>query len=160
MSNRIDFNLVQPAAYDAMDALDQFVNRSAITRVQREFIRLRASQINGCAYCVDAHSADARKLGESEQRIFLVSAWREAGSIFTEEERVVLQMTEQITLIHRDGLSDSLYEKAIQLFGEEKTAQLIMAITTINAWNRIGVATKLQPRLRNRNRDEITHLEN
>ena len=148
MNKRIDFNLVQPAAYDAMDALDQFVHRSPVDKVLKEFVRIRASQINGCAYCVDAHSADAKKLGESEQRIFLISAWREAGDIFSEEERLVLQMTDEITLIHRHGLSDTVYEKATRLFGEEKTAQLIMAIVTINAWNRIGVATKLQPPIR------------
>jgi len=160
MNKRIDFNLVKPAAHDAMDALDQFVNKSAVNNVLREFIRIRASQINGCAYCLDAHSADARKLGESEQRIFLVNAWREAGNIFSEEERVVLEMTEEITLIHRRGLSDDLYEKAINLFGEEKTAELIMAITTINAWNRIGVATKLQPRLRMKPLAETNQFDN
>ena len=160
MKKRIDFNLVQPAAYDAMDALDQFVNKSSISNLHKELIRIRASQINGCAYCVDTHSADAREIGETEQRIVLVSAWREAGAIFTEEERVLLQVTEEITLIHRQGLSDSLYEKAISLFGEEGTAQLIMAITTINAWNRIGVATKLRPRPRNRQQEEIMQTEN
>jgi AhpD family alkylhydroperoxidase len=160
MNKRIDFNLVKPAAYEAMDALDQFVNKSSVNSVIREFIRIRASQINGCAYCVDAHSADARKLGESEQRIFLVNAWREADSIFSEEERVVLEMTEEITLIHRRGLSDDLYEKAIKLFGEEKTAELIMAIITINAWNRIGVATKLRPRLRKKPLAETHQFDN
>lgn len=150
MNRRIDFNEVQPAAYDAMDALDGFVNGSSIDKVLREIIKIRASQLNGCAYCVDAHSRDARRLGESEQRIFLVSAWREAGNIFSEEERLVLQMTEEITFIHQHGLSDEVYEKSIELFGNEKTAQLIMAIVTINAWNRIGVATQLKPTLRNK----------
>jgi AhpD family alkylhydroperoxidase len=145
MNKRIDFNVVQPAAYDAMDALDRFVNESSIDKGIQEFIRIRASQINGCAYCVDAHSRDARKLGETEQRVFLISAWREAGSIFSEEERLVLQMTEEITLIHQQGLGDATYEKAISVFGKEKTSQLIMAIVTINAWNRIGVATQLKP---------------
>jgi len=145
MSKRIDFNTVQPAAYDAMDALDQFVNESSIDKVLKELIKIRASQLNGCAYCVDAHSRDARKLGESEQRVFLVSAWREAGDIFSEEERLVLQITEEITFIHRHGLSNEAYERSVGLFGEEKTAQLIMAIVTINAWNRIGVATQLKP---------------
>lgn len=145
MNKRIDFNEVQPAAYDAMDALDQFVNSTSINKTLREFIKIRASQLNGCAYCVDAHASDARRLGESEQRVFLLSAWREAGDIFSEEERLVLQMTEEITLIHLHGLSNAVYEKAVILFGEEKTAQLIMAIVTINAWNRIGVATRLKP---------------
>ena len=145
MNKRIDFNSVQPAAYDAMDALDQYVNGSSIDKVLKELIKIRASQLNGCAYCVDAHSRDTRRSGVSEQRVFLVSAWREAGEIFTDEERLVLQMTEEITFIHRHGLSNEVYERSIQLFGDEKTAQLIMAIVTINAWNRIGVATQLKP---------------
>jgi AhpD family alkylhydroperoxidase len=145
MNKRIDFNETQPAAYEAMDALDQFVNASLIDKKHRELIKIRASQLNGCAYCVDAHSADARRLGETEQKVFLVSAWREAGDIFSEEERLVLQMTEEITFIHQHGLSDAVYEKAIRVFGEEKTSELIMAIVTINAWNRIGVATQLRP---------------
>jgi len=155
MNKRIDFNEVQPAAYEAMDALDQFVKESSIDKSLKEFIKIRASQINGCAYCVDAHSKDARRLGESEQRIFLVSAWREAGDIFSEEECLVLQMTEEITLIHQHGLSDGVYEKAIALFGEEKTSQLIMIIVTINAWNRIGVATHLKPAKRIFNQTKI-----
>jgi AhpD family alkylhydroperoxidase len=148
MKKRIDFNTVQPAAYDAMDALDQFVDRSSIDKLHRELIKIRASQINGCAYCVDMHSHDALKLGESLQKVLLVSAWREARGHFSEEERLLFQLTEEITLIHLHGLSDETYSKAIELFGEEKTAQIIMAIVTINAWNRIGVATQLSPSLR------------
>lgn len=148
MKKRINFNVVQPAAYDAMDALDTFVNGSSINKLHREFIKIRASQINGCAYCVDMHSRDARKLGETEQRVFLISAWKEAGDIFSEEERLVLKMTEEITLIHQQGLTEATYENAIVLFGEEKTAQLIIAVITINAWNRIGVATHMQPSLK------------
>ena len=145
MNKRINFNNVQPAAYDAMDALDKFVENSSIDSLHREFIKIRASQINGCAYCVDSHSHDALKLGESLQKILLISAWREAKNIFSEEERLLFRMTEEITLIHQHGLSDETYQKAIQIFGEEKTAQIIMAIVTINAWNRIGVATELRP---------------
>ena len=148
MKKRINFNNVQPAAYDAMDALDQYINQSSIDKLHRELIKIRASQINGCAYCVDMHSHDALKLGESLQRVLLVSAWREAGDHFSEEEKLLFQMTEEITLIHRNGLSDETYSKAIELFGEEKTAQIIMAVVTINAWNRIGVATHLSPALR------------
>lgn len=150
MKKRINFNNVQPAAYDAMDALDRFVEASSIDKLHRELIKIRASQINGCAYCVDCHSHDALNLGESLQRVLLISAWREAGSIFSEEERLIFQMTEEITLIHQHGLSNDTYEKAIALFGEEKTSQLIMAIITINAWNRIGVATELHPAKRSK----------
>jgi AhpD family alkylhydroperoxidase len=151
MSERINFNDVQPGAYDAMDALDKFVAETSIDKLHREFIKIRASQLNGCAYCVDSHSHDALKLGESLQKILLISAWREAKNIFSEEERLLLRMTEEITLIHQHGLSDEVYQRAIQLFGEEKTAQIIMAIITINAWNRIGVATELRPPHRKRN---------
>jgi AhpD family alkylhydroperoxidase len=151
MSKRINFNDVQPSAYDAMDALDKFVAETSIDKLHREFIKIRASQINGCAYCVDSHSHDALRLGESLQKILLISAWREAKNIFSEEERLLLRMTEEITLIHQHGLSDEAYQRAIQLFGEEKTAQIIMAIITINAWNRIGVATELRPPHRKRN---------
>lgn len=145
MSKRIRIGKVQPAAYKAMAALDAFVEGSAIDKVHRELIKIRASQINGCGYCVSEHSLDARKLGVSEQKVYLVSAWKEAGDVFTEEERLIFTMTEEITLIHRQGLSEATYEKAIFAFGEEKTAQLIMAIITINAWNRIGVATEMHP---------------
>src|SRR5829696_3103043 len=98
MKSRLNFNKVDPAAYKAMDGLDDYVAGSGIPSLQQELIRIRASQINGCAYCVDAHSRDARKAGASEQWVYLVSAWREAESIFTEEERLLLQMTEEITL--------------------------------------------------------------
>jgi AhpD family alkylhydroperoxidase len=150
MEKRINFNEVQPNAYDAMDALDKFVDESSVNKIHRELIKIRASQINGCAYCVDAHSHDALKLGESLQKVLLVSAWREAGNIFSEEERLLFRMTEEITLIHQHGLSDETYTKAIEIFGEERTAQIIMSIVTINAWNRIGVATQLRPGVRNK----------
>ena len=151
MSKRINFNDVQPNAYDAMDALDKFVEEASIDKLHKEFIKIRASQINGCAYCVDSHSHDALKLGESLQKVLLISAWREAKNIFSEEERLLFRMTEEITLIHQQGLTNEAYQQAIQMFGEERTAQIIMAIITINAWNRIGVATELRPPHRKRN---------
>ena len=138
---------VQPEAYKAMGALDRYISTSAIDSLHREMIRIRASQINGCAYCVNHHTKDARKLGETEERVYLISVWREATNIFSEEEQLLLAITEQITLIHRHGLSDELYDKAITLLGEEKTAQVIMLIITINAWNRIGVGLNMQPDL-------------
>jgi AhpD family alkylhydroperoxidase len=147
MKHRLNFNKVDPGAYKAMDALEDYVSNTSIDAKQQELIRIRASQINGCAYCVDMHSRDARKAGNSEQRVFLVSAWREAGPVFTEEERLLLKMTEEITLIHQHGLSAATYEQAISIFGEQKTAQVIMIIITINAWNRIGVSVEMKPAL-------------
>jgi AhpD family alkylhydroperoxidase len=147
MNTRFKMVKVKPGAYKAMNALEQFINNSSLSSFQREMINIRASQINGCAYCVNTHSRDARKLGETEQRIYLISVWREATNLFTEEEQLLLEMTEEITLIHQHGLSDALYEKAVALWGEERTAEVIMAIITINAWNRIGVGLKMHPDL-------------
>ncbi|MEO6894959.1 MAG: carboxymuconolactone decarboxylase family protein [Ginsengibacter sp.] len=145
MESRFKMGDVQPEAYKALLELNKYVARTGIDKLQHEMIKIRASQINGCAYCVNSHTRDARKLGETEQRIYLMSVWREAPNVFNEEEQLLLEMTEEITLIHQHGLSDNLYNKAITLFGEEKTAQIIMAIITINAWNRIGVSLSMHP---------------
>jgi AhpD family alkylhydroperoxidase len=142
---RFQMGKVQPLAYKAMAELDKFIITSSVPLLHRELIKIRASQINGCAYCVNHHTRDARNLGETEQRIYLISVWREAATLFTEEERLLLEMTEEITLIHQHGLSDALYEKSMSIFGERQTAQIIMVIITINAWNRIGVALNMHP---------------
>ena len=145
METRLNMGRVQPAAYKALNELDKYMLASSIDPLHREMIKIRASQINGCAYCINHHTASARKLGETEQRIYLMSAWREAGDLFTKEEKLLLEMTEQITLIHDVGLKDEIYDNAIEKFGEEKTAQIIMGIITINAWNRIGVSLNMHP---------------
>ncbi|HKO79571.1 MAG TPA: carboxymuconolactone decarboxylase family protein [Chitinophagaceae bacterium] len=145
MTKRFIMGKLLPDAYKALLGLDSFTRSSGIPPLQREMIKIRASQINGCAYCVNLHTKEARKLGETEQRIYLMSVWREAPNIFNEEEQLLLEMTEEITLIHQHGLSDWLYEKAINLWGEERTAQVMMAIININSWNRIGVGLKLHP---------------
>jgi AhpD family alkylhydroperoxidase len=147
MEARFLMGKVQPAAYKAMGALDSYVQSTDIDKFQKELIKIRASQINGCAYCVNQHSAAALKLGATTQKLFLISVWREAPNAFTEEELLILEITEEITLIHQHGLSDELFEKSMAMFGEEKTAQIMMAIITINAWNRIGVGLKMHPQL-------------
>ena len=147
METRFNMNVVQPGAYKAMEALDDFIANTSVPQLQQELIRIRTSQINGCAYCVNMHTSDARRQGESDKRMHLISVWKEAGNIFTEEEQLLLAMTEEITLIHQHGLSDALYDKAINIFGKEKTAQVIMTIIGMNAWNRIGVALKMQPKI-------------
>lgn len=147
MQTRFNMAGVEPGAYKAMIVLDNYAVSTAIPPLQKEMIKIRASQINGCAYCVNMHVNDARKHGEVEQRIHLISVWPEAGDIFTEEEQLILAITEEITLISKHGLSDALYEKAIALMGKEKTAQVIMNIITINAWNRIGVSLKMHPQI-------------
>ena len=143
--SRLKMGVVQPEAYKAMAALEKYLSATSIDPRHKELIKVRASIINGCAYCVDKHSKDALKLGESVQRLMLVGVWREARNLFTEEEQTIFLLTEEITNIQHGGLSDETYRKSIALFGEPKTAEMMMAIITINAWNRIGVATEMHP---------------
>lgn len=130
---------VQPQAFKAMFALEAYLAGTTLNTIHKELIKIRASQINGCAYCLNMHTRDALKHGETAQRIFVLDAWREAG-LFTEEEKVVLAVTEEVTLIKK-GLSDDTYQKAEQMLGKEYLAQVIMAVVTINAWNRIAIST-------------------
>jgi AhpD family alkylhydroperoxidase len=143
MEKRLNIQEIQPEAYKAMYALEKYLSTTQLSKNYKELIKIRASQINGCAFCIDMHSKDALKGGETAQRIFLLSAWREAPNMFTEEEKLVLTMTEEVTFIHRHGLSEETYSKAHELFGAEYTAQLLMMIVTINAWNRIAISTHL-----------------
>ena len=144
MENRFNINAVESEAYKAMFGLEAYLAKTEVSRTLKELIKIRASQINNCAYCINMHTKDAIKYGESVERIFLISAWREATKFFTEEEQVVLSMTEEITLIHQKGLSEETYQKALNVFTEKQLAQIIMMIVTINAWNRIAVSTHLQ----------------
>ncbi|HLW41185.1 MAG TPA: carboxymuconolactone decarboxylase family protein [Flavobacterium sp.] len=144
MKKRINISTIDPQAYKAMLGLETYLAGTDFPKTLKELIKIRASQINSCAYCIDMHTKDALKNGETNQRIFLLSAWKEAKYLFTEEEQTVLTMTEEITLIHKNGLSDETYQKATEFFTEEQIAQIIMAIVTINAWNRIAVSTHLQ----------------
>lgn len=131
----------QPKAYKAMMALEAYLAQTSLSKTSKELIKIRASQINGCAFCIDMHTKDAIKEGESVQRLFLISAWREATKFFTAEEQAVLTMTEEITMIHQQGLSDATYQNALQFFDENQIAEIIMAVVTINAWNRIAIST-------------------
>lgn len=144
MEKRINIAVTEPEGYKAMLGLEKFLSQTGIDKHHKELIKIRASQINGCAYCINMHTRDARKLGETEQRIYLLNAWKEVDGIYTEEERAVLALTEEVTLIPQ-GVSDTTYNKAAALFGEKLLAQIIMAIVTINAWNRIAITTRLQP---------------
>jgi AhpD family alkylhydroperoxidase len=142
MQNRVNINKTEPQAYKAMYALEEYVATTQLTKTQKELVKIRASQINRCAYCIDMHTKDALKKGETAQRIFLLNAWRETD-LFNEEEKALLAITEEVTLIHDQGLSDETYKKAEQLFGKNCVAQIIVAVSAINAWNRIAVSTNM-----------------
>ncbi len=142
MTTRIDISQLQPAAYQPMFGLEGYLAETDLTATIKELIKLKASMINKCAYCIQMHSEQARKNGETEQRIYALPAWQESP-LFTAEERAILALTEEVTLISEQGLSDETYLACLELFGEQKVAQLIMQVVTINAWNRIALATKL-----------------
>ena len=140
MSNRVVIKDVEPAGYKAMLSLEKYLSETELDPIHKELIKLRASQINGCAYCLNMHSKDARKLGETEQRIYVLSAWRDT-TLFTEEEQAILALTEEVTLI-QGRVSDKVYNRALELLGEKYLAQVIMAIVAINAWNRISISSE------------------
>lgn len=144
MEPRMNMAELQPAAYQALIGLEKALHKVSLSPVEKELIKIRASQINGCAFCLNMHTKDARKIGESEKRIYLLNAWKET-SLFTERERVVLSFTEEVTLISEGGLSDKTYSAGLQLFSEPEISEIIMCIVAINAWNRIAIATHLQP---------------
>jgi len=143
MQKRFNIKAVAPNALKAMIGLETYLSQCSISKTTKELIKIRASQINGCAFCINIHTQDAIKNGETNQRIFLLNTWKEAEGIFTEEEKVVLAITEEVTLIHQNGLSDDTYTKALQFFSETQIADIIMAVTTINLWNRIVLSTHL-----------------
>jgi AhpD family alkylhydroperoxidase len=145
MKPRIVIGKVDPEAYKALGVLSAYIENSSLTKTHKELIKIRASQINGCAYCIDMHTKDARKAGETEQRIYALNAWRETP-FFTEEERAILALTEEVTLI-QNHVSEKTYEEAARVLDERYLAQVIMAIVNISAWNRIGIATGMQPPL-------------
>ncbi|ANI89210.1 hypothetical protein A9P82_07840 [Arachidicoccus ginsenosidimutans] len=142
MEKRINIGQIEPEGYKSLFALEKFAQGIELTKIQKELIKIRASQINGCAFCLDMHTKDALKYGENPRRIFVLSAWRETD-LFTEEEQALLALTEEVTLIHQHGVSPETYQKAITIFGKQRTAQIIVAIIAINAWNRIGISTLL-----------------
>lgn len=144
MATRLRIDQVEPAGYKAILGLEKFIESTPLTKVHKDLIKIRASQLNGCAFCIDMHTKDARKAGETEQRIYGLNAWRDAP-FYTADERAILAITEEITLISEHHVSDATYEAALALLGETYLAQVILSVITINAWNRIGITTKLIP---------------
>ncbi|WP_134683540.1 carboxymuconolactone decarboxylase family protein [Brevibacillus migulae] len=131
-------------AYQAMFQLESYVRNSGLDYKLYELIKTRASQINGCAFCLDMHTHDARKAGETEQRLYLLNAWREAPC-YTPEERAVLALTEAVTLISEKGVPNDVYEEVRTYFDEKQFINLLMAINTINCWNRLAITVRMVP---------------
>ena len=142
MTSRMNLKVVEPGVYDAMNTADKQISKFKLDPALRELVKIRVSQINGCGYCLNMHTADALKLGETQQRLFTLSAWWETP-FFTEAERAALKLAEELTLIAQHGVSDETYNKAIALLSEQTVAQLMLVIVTINSWNRIAIATHM-----------------
>jgi AhpD family alkylhydroperoxidase len=139
MSDRLKYARVAPEALRAMRAMQDYVNATGLEHSLLELVKLRASYMNGCAYCVDMHTKDSRAAGETEQRLYMVPLWREAP-FYTDRERAALAWTEAVTRLGEHGVPDSVYEEALRQFDEVELVQLTMAIVAINGWNRLSVA--------------------
>jgi AhpD family alkylhydroperoxidase len=141
-TTRVTLSREVPDIYQAMLRLDTAVADSPLERPLKELVRIRASQVNGCAYCIDMHTLDARSIGESEQRIYALSAWREAP-FFTARERAALALAEAVTLVRDGHVSDEVYAQAAAEFDAAELSQLVWLIIVINAWNRVGITARL-----------------
>ena len=144
MTEKIKFGRVEPAAYKAMLGLEEYLAQSGLDKKILSLIKIKASQINKCAFCIDMHTKEARKAGETEQRLYALNAWQETP-FFTTQERTALTLTEAVTLIADNSISDELYDRVSRHFSQSEIVQIVMAISTINAWNRIAITTRMIP---------------
>ena len=144
MKLRIDAYKTSPQAYETMLALEAYLNRCGLERPLIELVKLRASQINGCAYCIDMHSKDARAAGETEQRLYLLDAWRESP-FYSPRERAALAWTEAVTRVAETHVPDDVYEEARQQFSEKELVDLNWVVVAINTWNRLAIPFRAPP---------------
>ena len=144
MEARLQYAKVSPGIYKAMLGLENHANESGLERTLLDLVRLRASQINGCAFCLDMHWKDLRAAGESEQRLYSLDAWRETP-FYTDREQAALAWTEAVTVIAADRVPDEVYEEVRQHFSEKELADLTLAIVAINGWNRLNIAFRTVP---------------
>jgi AhpD family alkylhydroperoxidase len=144
MKPRLNYAKVAPGAYEAMDALDRYIQTCGVEKSLILLVQLRASQINGCAYCLDMHWKDLCAIGEHEQRLYSLDAWRECP-YYTDRERAALEWTEAVTLIATGHVPDAIYEQVRRHFSEKELSDLTLAVATINAWNRLSIAGRLTP---------------
>jgi AhpD family alkylhydroperoxidase len=143
MKPRIDITKISPGAYRAMAGLEQYVHSSSLEPGLILLLKFRVSQINGCAYCLDMHSKDARALGETEQRLYGLDAWRETP-YYTDRERAALAWVEAVTKITEGHVEDEVYEEARKVFSEQELVDLSMVAVAINGWNRLAIAFRAE----------------
>ncbi|MCR5860800.1 carboxymuconolactone decarboxylase family protein [Flavobacterium sp. J372] len=143
MEKRMKIFEVEPEGYKALVGLEIYVNKTELTHTHKELIKIRTSQINGCAFCLDMHTKDARKYGETEQRIYTLNAWRDTP-FFTPEEQALLALAEEVAQIS-GHVKDETFKRAVELLGEKYVAQAIILMVAINSWNRIAISTGMMP---------------
>jgi AhpD family alkylhydroperoxidase len=144
MKERLNYSKVAPEAIKGLLKIEEYLANSGLDRTLYELVKTRTSQINGCAYCLDMHTKDARKAGETEQRLYGLNAWRETP-FYTQRERAALAWTEALTLILENDIPDSLYEATRIHFNEDELINLTMAIVAINGWNRLAIGFRTVP---------------
>ena len=141
MTARLDIHRIDPKAQQAVLQMQRYVNDSGLDPRLSELVKIRASQLNGCAFCLDMHTRDARAAGEDQRRLDILSAWREAAELFTDQERAALAFTEAVTRIGDRGVPDPVWDDVATHFDDAGVVHLLMAVATINVWNRLAVAT-------------------
>jgi AhpD family alkylhydroperoxidase len=139
---RLSVHDIDPAAYQAVLGLERYVRDSGLDERLYELVKIRASQLNSCAYCLDMHNRDARANGEDQRRLDVLSAWREAPDLFSERERAALAFTEAVTRIGDDGVPDEVWAQVQRQFDDNEIVHLLLAAATINVWNRLAVSTR------------------
>jgi len=144
MKARIEYDNFVPEIYKALMPLEHHVRKSGLEESLLELVRMRASQLNGCAYCIDMHSKDARAKGETEQRLYALDAWRETP-FYSDRERAALEWTEAVTLITNGHVPDAVFEAVRQHFSDQELVNLTLAITSINTWNRLSISFRVVP---------------
>jgi AhpD family alkylhydroperoxidase len=144
-TSRLDAKRAVPELFRAMIALDSAVSASGLDPIVQELVRIRASQINGCAYCLDMHTKDALKAGERHERLHVLAGWREAPTWFDDRERAALAFAEAVTQIGPHGVSDEIFDAAAEQFSESELGALLFVIITVNAWNRLAVTSHTSP---------------
>ncbi len=142
MQERVNIHATEPKAINSVFALENYVNGIGLDKTLIHLIKVRASVINGCAFCINMHNREAMSIGESMKRLALLSAWKESA-VFSVQEEAILQLTDEVTLIHKGGVSEETYTQVSQYFDENEIAQIILVISTINVWNRIAISTHM-----------------
>ena len=142
MEPRLNLHELEPVAYQAMLGVEKYLSGISLDKLLIDLIKIRASQLNGCAYCIQMHTVNARNQGETEQRLYALSAWKESP-LFSDQERAVLALTDEITQISKEAVTEQTYQHCQQYLSDNEITQCIMQITQINSWNRIALATKM-----------------